>query len=162
MRWTYRAVLTLFLTACSKGPPAAFDVTAVRDSVSAVMRDYSAAWKTLDAKRIGGYFSTDSAVRVVDGHTVYTGQALRSVLESFGTAYKSYDGGIVGDSLIVLPLSATHAVALSPFVDIFTDTSGTVTTIKGAAMIVWARQPDGWKIVAMQTAPSAPVTTGTK
>lgn len=98
----------------------------------------------------------------VDGQTVYTSQTLRPVLESFGTTFKSYDGGIKEDSIVVMPLSATHAVAMSPFVDIFTDTSGQVTTVEGAAMIVWARHPDGWRIVAMQTAPGPPVTTEAK
>lgn len=162
MRLKYLVILMLLLVGCSKGTPETFDAAEVRDSVIAAMRDYGAAWKTLDPNRIAAFFSTDSATRVVDGQTVYTSETLRSALESFATTFKSYDGGVTENSIVVLPLSSTHAVAMSAFEDIFTDTSGKVTSTKGAQMTVWARQASGWRIVAMQTAPSAPVETGAK
>lgn len=162
MTLKYLVILMALLAGCSRGTPATFDAAEVRDSVTAAMRDYGAAWKSLDPNRIAAFFSTDSSTRVVDGQTVYTSQTLRPALESFATTFRSYDGGITENSLVVLPLSPTHAVAMSEFEDIFTDTSGKVTHTKGAQMTVWARQASEWRIVALQTAPSAPAETGAR
>ncbi len=162
MRWTYLVIVLLTLAGCSKDSPAKFDSEEVRDSVTSAMLEYGTAWKSLDPSRIAAFFSTDGATRVVDGQTVYTSQTLRSALESFATTFKSYDGGITENSIVVMPLSSTHAVVMSAFEDIFTDTSGKVTSTKGAQMTVWARQANQWRIIAMQTAPSPPVETGAK
>lgn len=160
MKSAYVVVLFLMLAACSGGAPATFNAAEVRDSVTVALRDYGAAWKTLDPNRIAAYFAADTEIRVVDGQTVYTSQTLRPALESFATTFKSYDGGVVESSIVVVPLSSTHAVATSAFEDIFTDAAGKVTTIKGAQMTVWTRQANNWRIVAMQTAPTEPVVTG--
>ena len=49
---------------------------AVRDSVAASMRQYEASVLALDVPRIATFYSTDPALRTVDGQHALTRQAL--------------------------------------------------------------------------------------
>ena len=130
---------------------------AVRDSVTAAMRGYQAAVATLDPAQIMPYYSTDTSFRVVEGQAVFTRDGIGELLGALKGTLKSFGGGFNYDSLRVLPLSPTAAVATAPYVDVLVDTAGVTTTIHGSVMWVWARQDDRWRIVGGQAAPAAPV-----
>jgi len=154
------ASAALVLTACSARAPVEFDAATqaiVRDSVTAAMRGYQAAVTSLDSAQIMLFYSTDSSFRVVDGQAVFTRDGIGAMLGALKGSLQSIGGGFNYDSLHVLPLSPTAAVAMAPYVDVLVDTAGVTTTIHGSVMWVWVRQDERWRIIGGQAAPSAPL-----
>lgn len=99
-------VCTFALAACAPPPVPAFDAAAqahVRDSVTATLRAYEAAIKTLDSAKIVAFYADDPAFRIVEGQRVEERKEVLALVGSIRASLRSLDGGFVYDSLVIRP-----------------------------------------------------------
>ncbi len=142
------ALAVAWATACAQpgaAPLTDSDRAAIADSVTAGMRAYEDAIKAKDVQRVLGLYGDSAQFRFIDNETVVSYAALRSMLPQLFGSLRSYGGGF--GSIHVNVLSRDVALADAPYVDIFTDTTGAVTRIRGAVTWIWLRGPGGWRIV---------------
>ena len=118
---------------------------AIGDSVTAAMRSYEDAVKALDVDRIVGHYAADSQFRFIDNETVYAYDQLVDHVRRALPSLRSLEGGF--SDIRVHALSRDIALADAGYLDIFTDSAGTVTRVRGTVTWVWARRPEGWRIV---------------
>jgi ketosteroid isomerase-like protein len=122
------------------------------------MNAYAAAIRALDVQRVLGYFGDPEQFRFIDNGTVYSHAELKPMVQGLFGSLRSYEGGF--GSIHVNVLNHDAAVADAPYTDVFTDTTGVVTRIRGVVTWVWVRTPEGWRIVHGQ-AFGAPDSTAT-
>jgi len=142
------ALVTILTAACTR--PAATPLTeaeraAVADSVAAAMQSYEDAVLALDLERIIGHYAADSQFRFIDNETMYSYAQLTGHVRQAFPSLRSLEGGF-GDVRVHV-LSRDAALADAGFLDVFTDTAGAVTRVRGTVTWVWARRPEGWRIV---------------
>ena len=155
------APLPMLTAAC--GSPAAAPLTeadrmAIADSVTAAMESYEQAVLALDPDRIVDHYAADSQFRLIDNETVYSyGQLVDHVRHAL-PALRSFEGGF--HDIRVHVLNRDVALADAGVREAFTDSAGAVTRVRGTVTWVWARRPDGWRLVPARAAAS-PDTAGT-
>ncbi len=142
------ALVVAVAAGCAK--PAATPLTeadraAIRDSVTAAMRTYEAAIKARDVDRVLGHYVQTPQFRLVDNETVYSYDALRPMVQQLFGSLRNYEGGF--GTIHVNALTRDVALADAPYTDVYTDTTGAVTRVRGMVTWVWVHGPDGWRIV---------------
>jgi uncharacterized protein (TIGR02246 family) len=155
-------VVAVLLAACQPSSPDATPpgtssgVKAVRDSVIAGMREYEAAVRAMDSARVMSVIWEDSAFRYVEGQTPYTRTDFAKLAGEVFGAMASFDARFDYDALRIVELSPTSAVAIAPYVDVFTDRSGIATTVRGVVSWVWAVKGGHWRLASGHAAPMPP------
>ena len=151
----------LLIAACAKPAEQPFDAAAqgaVRDSAIATLNAYVDAIKSLDSARIAAFYADDPAFRMVDGQHSMQRSELLAVIGSIAQSLTSFDGWFVTDSLTVIPLTPTHAIAAGPYVDVMTDTAGVTAVVRGYVTWHLRRGAAGWQFLYGHAAPLPPET----
>jgi len=140
------ALVALATVACGGSTTVPFtdsDRTAIADSVLAGMRSYEAAIKALDVQKTVGHYTT--AFRAIENEEVYSFEEWTGLVQEMLGSLRAYDGGF--GEIHVNVLDRDVALADAPFLDVFTDSAGVVTRLKGTVTWVWVRTPEGWRII---------------
>jgi ketosteroid isomerase-like protein len=131
------------------GPLTEAERAAIADSVTAGMHAYEAAIKSLDAQRVLALYGDSSHFRLIDNDNTYSYNAVRTMVSQLFASLRSYEGGF--GAIRVNALRRDVALADAPYTDVFTDTAGTVTRVRGLVTWVWLHGVDGWRIVHGQS-----------
>lgn len=146
---------------CSASPSATTSsrtsaIDAVRDSVIAGLREYAAAAAAFDSARVMALLADDPSFRFVDGQTFHTREGFSQLVSDAFSSLQSFSAHFNYDSLVVVELAPTAAVAIVPYVDVMRDRGGTETTVRGVVTWVWAVRDNRWRLVAGHAAPISP------
>jgi ketosteroid isomerase-like protein len=148
--WPRLRGIALVMCAAGCSPPArpsTNDTTAASAEVREQFDSLVAAIRRLDVESmLAGYANDTALTRALDGRLLRG----RSVVEEdfrrgFG-AVRRIDTLVIGDRALQV-LSPTAVVLTVPLREIFTDTTGARTTLRGTWTSVWHRGPAGWQIV---------------
>lgn len=118
---------------------------AVVASVDSAMHAFEAAERSRSAETLVGMLAPLPTFHVWnDGRRVDYQTLVDGVLAGF-RSLRRVEGGF--DSIEVTVLGRTAAVASSPFHEVVTDTSGSVSLISGVATWIWQKRGVRWQIV---------------
>ena len=137
-----------FVMGCRSEPPATITPeqrSQVVDSVTAAMHAYAAAFVTRDAEAAIRFYVNAPDFRMYDGGTPATYSELTGAIRGMMPGYKAIEGYF--DDIQVTVLGPTAAVATSPFRDVYRDTAGVITRVRGTVSWTWVRRSDGWRIM---------------
>ena len=130
--------LGIATTAC-QNPGAAVQ----EETILTLTEEVGAAWRSLDADDYLSWFS---------GDLLFYFEGQRVDRDAFDTVIRASLGGLRSSTFEVLDprvqvLGQDAATISFDLRELMVDTAGGTTDLQAATTFVWARRPDGWKVV---------------